>query len=290
MFESSQPQHELIHAQPRYYDIGFGNRDLEAECGFLEYISRNLGRGRLDSFLETCCGPGYHMHHFAAQGVRAYGIDSSSEMVTYAGEKARLYGGESGDATPWGGAMGVDPTPNGTSGALALLADPRDFSLPEAVDLAFSPGRCICYLLRNEEVVAHLVAVAKNLGRGGLYIIEAQHPAWLFGNEKVRRREWASEQDGVSVKVRLGTGKERVDPITQVVDLEIVLEVTEGEEKKIVRDTAPVRAFTYQELRALVKLSGVFDWVATFGDLSITQPLDMSEGSRCMVPVLRCSV
>ena len=274
-----QPHHESIYAQPRYYDIAFDNRDLEVECGFLEYLSRNLGRGRLDSFLEVCCGPGYHMRRFAGRGVRTYGTSFSPEMVAYAEQKSLAGDPGAGDDVPGG------------SGAVSfILADPRDFSLPEAVDLAFSPCGSLQYLLRNDEVVAHLVSVAKNLGRGGLYVIEMEHPAAFFGYPRMHPRQWESEQDGVHVKARRGSGHEEINPITQIMDLEIILEISEGGVTRVVRDSAPVRVFTHQEMRALVKLSGVFDWVTTFGALAIPQPFDMSDGAEHMVPVLRCSM
>ncbi len=85
MHAATHPRHELLFAEPRIYDIGFAPPDIEVECGFLEYLSRNLGRGKLDAYLEVCCGPVHHLHRLAAQGVRAYGTCSSPEMVAYAG-------------------------------------------------------------------------------------------------------------------------------------------------------------------------------------------------------------
>ncbi len=292
MFPVAQPRHEAIAAQPRYYDIAFGNRDLEVECGFLEYLSRNLGRGRLESFVEIFCGPGYHLHHLAAQGCSAYGIEPNAELVAYAEEKALMMAppeyGPPEDAAPVSGRESPRE-PHACQGQV-LLADPRDFALPEAVDLAFCPNQAFRYLLRNEDVIAHLVAVAKNLGRGGLYVIEAEHPRVLCGRPDAPVEAWEVTRNETTVRVRMQSGHHALDPITQVRDLSIALEVQKGDHVERFEDTAPVRAFSYQELRALVKLSGVFDWVATFGDLSITQPFDASEGARRTVPVLRCSV
>jgi len=278
----TQPRHELIYAEPRAYDIGFCNRDFPVECGFLEYLSRNLGRGRLDSYVEVCCGPGHHLRTLASQGVRAYGIDISPEMVAYVEEHA----GVSGQLPPEVPTAG----PGAGGQAWIQLADPRDFTLPEAVDLAFCPSHHFRYLLRNEEVISHLVAVARNLGRGALYVLEMEHPRVLFEGGVYEPEAWVCERDQMKVAVTVGPGKGAIDPITQIRDLEIRLAITEPAGTRTVRDAAPVRAFTYPELRALVKLSGVFDWVATFGDLSITQPFDNTDGARCMVPVLRCSM
>ncbi len=184
---------------------------------------------------------------------------------------------------------GGDERPPGSPPAAVQLTEPLDFAIPEAVDLAFCPRGSIRYLLRGQDVIAHLVTVAKNLGRGGLYVIAMSHPATFLG-KAATAEEWVAERDGLEVRVRVTPGPERMDPVTQIQDQEIVFEVREDGETRTIRDTAPVRAFTYPEMRALVKLSGVFDWVATFGDLSITQPFDRSEGACAMVPVLRCCV
>jgi hypothetical protein len=92
------------------------------------------------------------------------------------------------------------------------------------------------------------------------------------------------------VTVKWGTGEELIDPISHAADVAVTLEVTEKRETETISDEAPMRRFTHRELRALVRLSGAFDWVATFGDMTMTQPFDLSEGARRMVAVLRCSV
>lgn len=278
--DAAQPRHELIFTEPRYYDIGFDRRDIPSETAFMEYLCRNLGRGRMQAFLEICCGPGHHMCALAARGVRSHGIETSRPMVTYVEEQvfATL------EATNGEGAL------QHPAECTIALGDPRDFSIREAADLAFCPYHEFHYLLTREDIVAHLVAVAKNLGRGGLYVMELEHPAVLFGQRTGWPREWTASRDGTEVKVRIGTGRERIDPLQQIVDLEIALEVNENGAKKRLTDSAPIRLCSYQELHALVRLSGAFDWIATFGDLSITQPFDRSADSRVMVPVLRCNM
>jgi len=294
MFPITQLRHENLASRPLHFDIAFGDRDLEVECGFLEYLSRNLGRGRLDSFVEICCGTGFHVHWLARHGCAAYGVDPSPEMVAFAEEKARQVAAKE---SPTAGVASDFQEPGRKracesperQGAI-ILADPRDFSLPEAVDLAFCPNFAFRYLLRTEDLITHLVTVAKNLGRGGLYVIEADHPRLLLAEVAAAVQSWEVRRGETLVKVRLAPGRHGLDPVTQVRDLLITLEIHEGGKTEVLEDSAPVRVFTHQELKVLVKLSGVFDWVATFGDLSLTQPFDMSEGARAMVAVLRCSV
>jgi SAM-dependent methyltransferase len=286
----ARPRHEEIYAQARYVDVGFDVRDLSAECGFLEHLSRHVGRGALNSYLEVCCGPGYHLHHFAGRGTRAYGAEYARTMVAYAREKARRLAEAAGfAAAPSSGDLGENLLAAPPLGQV-IETDPRELSLPEAVDLAFMPWPKFGYLIKDDEVIEHLVTVAKNIGRGGIYVLELDHPATIFGYPERAPRRWRHQRGETQVTVQWGSEEELVDPITHVTDVEVTLEASTAEGTESFRDTAPMRRFTHRELRALVRLSGAFDWTATFGDLSVTQPFDLSEGARRMVPVLRCSV
>jgi hypothetical protein len=280
---SAHPSYRQVITEPRIMDIAFDNRDVEIECGFLEHLSRNLGRGCLDSYVEICAGAGYHVHRFATRGVRAYATVCHPTMLGYAEEKAQRVARSAagGRERPEGAA---DPTP-----ARMLLTDPRDFTLPESVDLAFCPRGAFHFELTSDDVLTHLVSVAKNLGRGGLYVLEIEHPAVFFG-QRSPEWQWESEREGTRVRAHRRLDVPGMDPLTQVCELELRLEVTEEGQSRLIRDVTPVRGFTHQELRTLVKQTGVFDWVATFGDLSVAQPFDTSEGARVQVPVLRCSV
>jgi SAM-dependent methyltransferase len=287
----TRPHHDILYAQPRYFDIAFDTLDLEIASGFLEHLSRHLGRGPIVSYLEVSCGPGYLMHRLAARGVRAYGVDASAEMVAYALEKARrLAALRSTGCDGWQESRPTSPGLASPPFAMALRASPTEITLPEAVDVAFCPRAALRYLLKDEEVIAHLVAVARNLGRGGLYVLELDHPGIYFREAGRVRQGWVVERGDVRVTVHWGGDDERVDPLTHASDVEAVLEVEDGGSTQILRDIAPLRAFTHPELRALVRLSGVFEWVTTFGDLNVLQPFDDSPEARAMVPVLRCAI
>jgi hypothetical protein len=144
--------------------------------------------------------------------------------------------------------------------------------------------------LRNEDVIAHFVAVDKNLGREGLYVNEAEPPRLLSTVVGDLVESWDITREQTTVRVRIQPGRHGLDPITQIRDLSIALEAQEGESVERVEDIAPVRAYTYQEWPALVRMSGVFDWGATFENPSLTQLIGSPEGARRMVPVLRCSM
>ena len=290
---TNQPRHELVYAEAAVYEVGFGGVDLQEQCGFLDYLSRNIGRKRLDSYLEICCGPGYHMQFMADRGIRSYGIDFSAEMVALVAERAaerRMPDGGGLMTIGATGEMESEPSPPPPFRLEVKNSDMTRFSLPEAVDLAFCPRSGFRYLLKQEDIISHFVTVSKNLGRGGLYVLELDHPSIIFCEPERRRREWSRKQGEMSVNVKIEEGLDPFDPIDQMIDQKITMEITEGDAMRQVTDRAPVRMTTYQELRALVQLSGVFEWVATFGDIRITQAFDNSHGARRMIPILRCSV
>jgi hypothetical protein len=293
--KTSQPRHELIYAETAAYALGFAEDTVEEQCGFLAHLSGTLGRGRLESYLEICCGPAFHAQNFANQGVRAYGIDFSADMTSYAAERALTRHIPDDSELVTIGATGMiesEPVPPLPYVLEIKTADLTDFSVSEAADLAFCPRNQFRYLLKREDIISHFVSVAKNLGRGGLYVLEMDHPAHLFTGPGEKLIEWTRNTDEGSVGVKIESGGDPFDPINQVLDQRITLRISEGEGDacRKVTDRAPVRLVSYQELQLLVQQSGVFELVASFGDLLITQPFDNSPGSRCMVPVLRCSV
>jgi len=300
----ASPRHEGLYAHMPFFDIAFEPEDLAHLEVFLRHLCRSLGRGELSSYLETFCGPGYLMHRLARTGVRAYGVDEQGAATEYAREKAirearAAGGGARGNGQP-GSPLSLAQPPF----ALPVRALPTEFTLPQAVELAFCPRGGLRYLLSDEDVIAHFVAVARNLGAGGLYVLELDHPGIYFGQRR-SLRQWRRHRGETRVAVEWREARQEIDPVRHTVEVEVTLNVVRtndappqtsstapapsAEELPTrIRDSAPLRCFTYRELHALVKLAGVFEWVATFGDLDAIQPFDASPGARAMVPVLRC--
>jgi len=87
--------------------------------------------------VEFGCGPGQYCREFARNGVKAYGVDISPEMIAYIRSKCLE---EKLDCT-------------------VIEADFRNFNLKQPVDLAVCMMATFGYLLTNEDIINHFHAV-----------------------------------------------------------------------------------------------------------------------------------
>jgi SAM-dependent methyltransferase len=252
-----------IYSRAYYYDIVF-QRDVTSEVQFLvDLYARHHGRPPR-SMIDIACGPGYHAKLFAARGIEAHALDLQPEMIEFA--------------------RSLDAKPNGLIHYLA--ADMRDFTLSQPVDLALNSFDSIDCLDTQDQIVDHFRAVARNLTPGGLYVMEVTHPRdcsmWSYGNF-----QYTGERNGVRVVLDWAVNRPSADPITQVVDCEVIMTVDDNGERKIFHDKARERFSTLQEFTALAKLSGAISVAESYGDYRLDQPFDNSPTARRMIVVLK---
>lgn len=251
--------------QPEVYDIAFDFRDLDAECNALDAICEEYRGGKPASFADLACGSGFHCVQYAQRGLRSFGIDINPAMLDFARRKA--------------GQAGV------TVGF--LLGDMAEFTLPEPVDLAFCAMASFHHLLTNDDIVRHLRSVARNLTSGGLYVIEANHPRDVFRTGKSLHNEWEAQRGETVVHSRWGFDDDPFDPITQIAQCRVHIEVRQNGHTTKMDFIARDRSLTHQEFNLLIGQAGVFDPVAWLGTLDVSQPFDNSKQSLRMIPVLR---
>ncbi|MGA8076241.1 MAG: class I SAM-dependent methyltransferase [Xanthobacteraceae bacterium] len=252
-----------IYRRAFYYDIVF-RRDVGGEVQFLIDLYASHNERPLRSMVDIACGPGYHAKAFAARGITACALDLQPEMIEF----ARSLGSHG-------------------EGLIHYLAcDMRDFTLPDPVDLALNSFDSIDCLETQEQILNHFRAVARNLTANGFYVIEITHPRdcsmWDYGNY-----QYKGERDGVAVVLDWAVNNPEADPLTQVVECEVVMTVDENGERKVFRERARERFATLQEFSALAKLSGALSLVASYGDYRLDQPFDNSPGARRMIMVLQ---
>ena len=255
-------EHAELYRRAEYYDVVF-NRDVGRELDFARALFREANGRDPDSLIDIACGPGYHARRFARDGGRAYGLDLRPEMVAFAGDQARAEGVDVG----W------------------LAADMRDFRLPEPVDLAMTMFDSVDCLLTDEDVVAHLRAVAANLRPGGLYLIERAHPRDLSPTSYGFWR-YQGQRDGRRVLYLWGVNRPTFDPTTNVAVVEVEIEVEDGD----VRETFVVRAeerfLSAPELDTLAELSGALRVRRRYGAFDPGQPFDNTPASRQMLTLM----
>src|SRR5438067_8103866 len=259
-------EHHELYRRAKYYDVVF-ERDVSREVDFISAIcERHLGRTPA-TILDVACGPAYHAREFASRGARAYALDIRPEMLDLARQHAAT--------------AAVD--------VRTIAADMREFRLPERVDAAFTLFDGIDCLLTNSELVAHLRTVAANLQSNGVYVLELTHPRdcsqWDYGKFR-----YEGERDGCRVVIDWATNHPVADPLTQVVEAQVVMQVREpdGTEYEF-HDRARERFVSPQELIALSELSGMLHVVGWYGDFRVEQPFDNTPDARRMIVVLeRC--
>ncbi|MCD4784852.1 MAG: class I SAM-dependent methyltransferase [Candidatus Eremiobacteraeota bacterium] len=261
---------ELLHSEiyrlPLYYDIAFDFRDIPQQADFLEEVFRDATGREPDSIIDLGCGPGYFVGEFAKRGKRSTGIDISSEMIEYARRK-------------------ISKEHLTTE---LMVGDFLDFSLHDPVDMAILMLDSVGHILTNDNFIRHLECIASNLNSDGIYFIEFSHPFdEIIKDERRVKNHWVSERDGIVVETNWGYPSDKFDAIGQITTTTVSMRITDRGETFEIRETSFERLYTAQEVLALVRLSGVFDFVDWYGGFSTSQPLDNSRKSWRMNVVLR---
>jgi len=257
-----------IYDEPEFYEAACAYRDVPGDVDALLRWSdkhRIAAAGPLRSALELAAGPAEHARELARRGLEATALDLSAAMCARARDQAA--------------AAGV--------GLTVVQADMRDFALPGRFDLAITMLNSLCHLLTLDDLVQHLVSVARHLVPGGLYIAELAHPADYFAAERRTSSEWSSEVEDGTVSVRWGGGKDQIDPITQISREHVSITYRKrGGAVRTVTDVVPNRFWTATELAAALRLAGGFILAASYGDFDADSPVDAA-GAWRMILVLR---
>jgi len=261
--------HEEIYNAAEVYDIAFGFREVDKECGFLKALFEKNNKKKIKSFLELGAGPAVHTVEMAKAKIRAAALDLSQSMVEYGLKKAK--------------SLDVEIT--------YTQGDMIEFDLDTRFDMAVLLMNSASYLFTNQDVYRHFKSVARHLNEGGLYILEMDHPKYIFGTEGMAVHnfvsDWEMERNGKKVHFQWGAENDAFDPITQIRDVTNIATVTHGDETNVILDQAPCRCFNANEFLALVDASECFRVVDLFGAVDGDIPFDNSKEAWRMVPVLQ---
>jgi len=131
----------------------------------LPYLDEVLARQAFvgDSAVDVACGTGTLALGLAQKGWRVYGVDASPDMLAQARQKAAVL--DQPDAVAW------------------IQADARDFTLPEAVDLATCTYDSLNYLLTDDDLRRAFRCIANALRPGGLFVFD-------MNTERAFVRDW----------------------------------------------------------------------------------------------------
>ena len=253
-----------VYRHPHYYALGY-RWNTEAECHFIEACLKAHGPKEGRHLFDIGCGAGRHLLHLAHKGYQMTGIDVRPEMVAFVEDAAKQ-----------------------ANLPMTVVVDDLCRLTPRGpFDLAYCFMDTFRFLLRNEDIIAHLRAVAGMLAPGGLYLTDFWVPhQWdQIGNEV---HQWEQTEGKTTVRVFYLQHPETADPITQTFEDELVFEVQEnGTTKEIRGGPTRTRLIMPQEFAALVEASGAFRLLSTHADFDLTAPFDLASISWRMISVLQ---
>ena len=256
-----EPRRAREYTAPRLYEIAF-DLNRKAEGDFLVHCFRRYARRPVRRVLDIACGTGPHLLRLADRGYAMTGLDLSARNVEFLRARlaARRQAGE------------------------VIVGDMTDFRLPRPVDAAVCMQDSQGHLLTNDQLLAHLRAVALAVRRGGLYVFD-RYMASSWTNP-ARSWSWSRRRGRLTVQASFSALND-VDPVSQVFRERLRLEAVENGTRRVYRQTHLSRMVFPQELRALVELAGGFEFVQWFFGFKPHQVLERSRHPLLMIVVLR---
>ena len=249
------------YSAPRLYEIAF-DMNRKGEVDFLVHCFRRYARRRVSRVLDIACGTGPHLIRLADRGFRMSGLDLSRENIEFLCRRLAA---------------------KGHAGEL-VVGDMTDFRLRHPVDAAICMQDSQGHLLTNEQLLAHLRAVARSVKKGGLYIFD-RYMASSWTNP-ARSWSWSRRRGGLIVRASFSALND-VNPVTQVFRERMLLEAIENGTRRVYRQSHLSRMVFPQELRAMIDLAGGFEFVQWFFGFEPHQILERSKHPLIMVVVLR---
>jgi SAM-dependent methyltransferase len=249
------------YSAPRYYEIAF-DMNRKQEVDFLVHCFRRYARRPVRTVLDIACGTGPHLIRLAKRGYRMSGLDLSPDNIAFLRERAAEAG------------LGVE----------LHVGDMTRFSLARPVDAAICMQDSQGHLLTNQAILDHLRCVARAVKRGGLYIFDRYMcSSWT---DPARRWSWTRRRGKATVRATFEALKD-LNPVTQIFYEDMELEAQENGMRRVYRQRHASRMVFPQELRALVKLAGGFEFCEWFYGFKPHLLLDRAHHPLLMVVVLR---
>lgn len=250
------------------YDIAFSARDIPSQCDFLEWCFQEYAAANVREvrrYIDICAGPSPHGIELAKRGWQCTAVDLSRDMKEYAAMKA---GREQ---------VRLD----------YVLGDIREFCLPQPGTLAGCYIDSLTHLTTNDDVIRHFQSMQANMLPGGLYIIELAHPRHVF--PATEPNLWTVQAGDQEVETLYGLPDDFYDTVTQIWELTTRMTVRKNNRTvETIERMVKHRFYMCQELKALIDLSGVFDFYTFYSMLALPpQPLRHTSPGEQMTAVLR---
>lgn len=272
-----------IYSMPALYDLAFGYRDYEEEVAFLLVAHEKTSKVAVQTVLELAAGPARHsltaLRISDATIKKVTAIDLSPDMIAYAQEIAAME-------------LPIDQQ----SDFEYRCADMRSFTMGNKVDTAWILLGSLQHLTTNDDVIQCFRCVHKAVQPDGTLILELPHPRETFSMVDCTRNGWEvplEDEDGQesgALKIVWGDDNDAFDPITQVRQFTVTMQVTGPEAEAAgmedVSQVIPLRLFTAQEIQALAQCAG-WKVVQMYGALQEGVSVNDDDAAFRLVCVLR---
>jgi SAM-dependent methyltransferase len=248
-----------VYKNPKYYEIAFSYRDIATEVDVLEQAIKQYSHIPVSTVLELGCGPAPHLAELARREYRYIGLDLSPAMLEYAQNKA--------DAI--------------NASARFELADMMDFGFVEQVDFAFILLGSL-QARSTAELISHFDSVSRVLKPGGLFFLD-----WCVEFAPSTKSGDSWEIVSGQVKVKTTFQQTLINPVEQIFEESLTLEVDDDGEKKEFRETAMGRQIYPQEFLLFVAARSDFEFVGWWNNWDLTQPLGETQKISRPITILR---
>ena len=248
-----------VYRNPKYYEIAFSYRDIAAEVDVLEQVMKQYSHIPVKAVLELGCGPAPHLGELARRGYKYIGLDLSPAMLAYAQGKANA----------------IHAT------ARFVQADMTGFELAEQVDFAFVLLGSL-QMRSSADLVSHFDSVSRVLKLGGLYFLY-----WCvdFTPSQASTESW--EMVRGQVKVITTVQSKLIDPVEQIFEESLTLDVDDDGIEKVFQEPAVGRHIYPQEFLLFVAARSDFEFMGWWNNWDLSQPLGQTEEISRPITILR---
>lgn len=250
-----------LYDYPMYYDLVFG-LGSSAECDFLDACFDVYAARRIRRLFEPACGSGRLLVKFAERGFDVFGYDLNSRSVDYCNARFER--------------RGLRPP--------AVLGDVVKFSLPAKFDAAFNMISSFQLLLTEEAAEQHLRSTARNMAKGGvyvlgLYLIPSRGP-------RVKRERWSATRGRLSVVSRIWTKRIRSRRREELCGMNSDVHTPRGRLR--IQEEFRLRTYSASQIERLFRKVPQFEPVATYDfGYDILNPITVGPETQDVVYILR---
>ena len=256
-----------IYDHPNLYDVLFSDT-CGREVDFLLDCLQRFGTGKMLKrcrFFEPACGTGRLLWRLAKLGHDAVGLDLNSKAVAFCNRRLRRH------RLP----------------ETAVIGDMTEFTLKELkrkrpFDMAFNFVSSFLHLTSETAALQHLEAVADALKPGGCYLLGLHlHPR---GEAHCSQETWSVRRGSLAIRSHLG--RTDIDRRNRLETVRFRIEATTPKRRYEVVDSFPLRVYTLEQFRALLKKSNRFETFETY-DFDLDLPIRVDTKTEDVVYVLR---